>query len=170
MLQRVGERYANLPHYGGVRIDVDQVRIEGVPPVDGNPSLYVEKNTAIELALHGLLLFCKHYGHLFQRYLVERASDFQPFGLLILLETRARVRIELAGLLARVKAALFEDRLDLFDLVSGGPKNRLPVCIRRIRSTVRVGGIWGLHPDRNRGREKDREHYGESFFHFFVLV
>ena len=87
------------------------------------------------------MLIGKSDSHLFQRYLVQGARHFETFSLLVFLKTAASVGVELAGLLAAVKAALLENGLRLFDLIGIGAKDRLPVRVGRLvtaRGRVRV--------------------------------
>ena len=109
--------------------------------------------------LHGLLFVCERDVHLFERHLVESARHLYPFGLLILLQTRARIIVELSSLLARIEVALLENRLRLLDLILISTEDRAAlrcVCVsglgRSVSFRLAVCGGGGLSCARFRRR------------------
>jgi hypothetical protein len=100
------------------------------PPA--KPDTSTSNRAAPTIALHRFLLVGESDVHLFQRYLIQGARYLKAVGLLVFLKTVASVSVELAGLLAVVKAALLENRLRLLYLVSRGPKDWLPVRVHRL--------------------------------------
>src|SRR5437660_2238521 len=95
----------------------------------------------LTILLHHFLLVRKSDSHLLQRYLIQGAGYFKTLGLLVFLKAVTSVGVELAGLLTVVKAALFENRLSLFDLIGSRAKDRLSARVRRLvtaRRPVRV--------------------------------
>src|SRR5947199_1303312 len=121
-------------------------------------SLFFYELTSIEallFPLHGLLFVCERDAHLFERHLVESARHLYPFGLLILLQTRARIIVELSRLLARIEVALLENRLRLLDLILVGAEDGaalLCICVSGLGRcvSVRLTGITVLRHRGNR--------------------
>src|SRR5439155_5427759 len=99
------------------------------------------RSAVLTILFHHFLLVRKSDFHLLQCYLIQGAGYFKTLGLLVFLKAVTSVGVELAGLLTVVKAALFENRLSLFDLVGSRAKDRLSARVRRLvtaRRPVRV--------------------------------
>jgi hypothetical protein len=116
--------------------------------------------------LHRPLFVSQSDTHLLKRHTVQGARDFDRFGRLIFLQAGASVRVELAGLLATVEAAVPKNRLSLLNLVFVCPKDGTTffLCGRSGRAAGggRVGVLRG--PCQRRSEEK-RKYYRKESFH-----